>query len=128
MGSPPVYVAMNVLVVATLLPIILPGTATGKNSCSYQQRLRLHPASENGEWRHRAAAAVLRRHAGLAPLKADLLAAAWYSLPQPERAQAVIYTENYGDASAVNVYRPGCAGGHQRSQELLLLGTAHLYG
>lgn len=38
--------------------------------------------------------------------KADLLAAAYWSLPQAERAQAAIYTENYGDASAVNVYRP----------------------
>ena len=48
--------------------------------------------------------------------KADLLAAAWYSLPQAERAQAVIYTENYGDASAVNVYRPDvpeAISGHQ---------------
>jgi phage tail sheath protein FI len=45
-----------------------------------------------------------------------LLAAAWYSLPQAERAQAVIYTENYGDASAVNVYRPDvpeAISGHQ---------------
>ena len=48
--------------------------------------------------------------------KADLLAAAWYSLPQAERAQAVIYTENYGDASAVNVCRPDvpeAISGHQ---------------
>ncbi len=58
--------------------------------------------------------------------KADLLAAAWQSLPQAERAQAVIYTKNYGDASAVNVYRPDhergpvfiCRGPHENLHTL----------
>ena len=48
--------------------------------------------------------------------KADLLAGAYWSLPQAERAQAVVYTTNYGDASAVNVFRPDvpeAISGHQ---------------
>jgi hypothetical protein len=104
---------MNVLVIAILLPIILPVLPPAK-ILAYQQRHHVQPPkTENGttsplpqfyadmlDWRQ----------------KADLLAAAWYSLPQAERAQAVIYTENYGDASAVNVYRPDvpeAISGHQ---------------
>ena len=102
-GLTPVCVAMNVLVIAILLPILLPILPPAK-ILVYQQRLHLQPPKmENGttaplpqyyadmlDWRH----------------KADLQAAAWQSLPETERAQAVIYSENYGNASAVNVYRP----------------------
>jgi Dolichyl-phosphate-mannose-protein mannosyltransferase len=102
-GLTPVYVALNVLFLALLFPIILPVVPPAK-VLAYQQRHHLQPPkTENSmtaplpqffadmlDWRQ----------------KADLLAAAWYSLPQAERAQAAIYTENYGDASAVNVYRP----------------------
>jgi len=112
-GLVPVYVAVNVLVTAILLPIVLPVLPPAR-TLAYEQWLHLRPPKlENGataplpqyfadmlDWRH----------------KADLLAAAWYSLPQAERAQAVIYTGNYGDASAVNVYRPDvpeAISGHQ---------------
>ncbi len=112
-GLTPVYVAMHVLVIAILLPVILP-VLTPAKILAYQQRLHLEPPKmENGataplpqyyadmlDWRH----------------KADLLADAWQSLPEAERAQAVIYAENYGDASAVNVYRPDvpeAISGHQ---------------
>jgi Dolichyl-phosphate-mannose-protein mannosyltransferase len=112
-GLTPVYVAMNVLGFAILLPVILPVLPPAK-ILAYQQRMHLQPTK--------------RESAETAPLpqyfadmldwreKADLLAAAWYSLPEAERAQAVIYTENYGDASAVDVYRPdvpGAISGHQ---------------
>jgi 4-amino-4-deoxy-L-arabinose transferase-like glycosyltransferase len=102
-GLAPVYVALNVVVAAILLPIVLPVLPPAR-TLAYEQRLHLQPPKlEN------VATAPLPQY--IADMldwhqKADLLAAAWYSLPQAERAQAVIYTENYGDASAVNVYRP----------------------
>jgi hypothetical protein len=102
-GVIPVYVAMNVLAVAILLPIILPVLPPAK-ALAYQQRLHVQPPkTENG-----TTAALPQFFADMLDWreKADLLAAAWYSLPQAERPQAAIYTENYGDASAVNVYRP----------------------
>ena len=109
----PVYLAMNVLFIAILLPIILPVLPPAK-SLAYQQRLHLQPPkTENG-----TTAPLPQYYADMLDWrqKAGLLAAAWYSLPQAERAQAVIYTENYGDASAVNVYRPDvpeAISGHQ---------------
>ena len=109
----PAYVAMNVLVIAILLPVILPVLPPAK-SLAYQQRLHLQPPkTENG-----TTAPLPQYFADMLDWrqKADLLAAAWYSLPQAERAQAAIYTENYGDASAVNVYRtdvPQAISGHQ---------------
>jgi hypothetical protein len=112
-GLAPAYVALNVLVTAILLPIILPILPPAK-ILAYQQRLHLQqPKLENG-----ATAPLPQYFADMLDWrrKADLLAAAWYSLPQAERAQAVIYTENYGDASAVNVYRPDvpeAISGHQ---------------
>ncbi len=48
--------------------------------------------------------------------KADALAGAYWALPPEQRARAVIYTTNYGGASAVNVYRPdvpAAISGHQ---------------
>ncbi len=105
--------AINVLVIAILLPIILPVLPPAK-ILAYQQRLHLQPPKlENS-----ATAPLSQYFADMLDWrqKADLLAAAWYSLPQAERAQAVIYTENYGDASAVNVYRPDvpeAISGHQ---------------
>ena len=104
---------MDMLVIAILLPIILPVLPPAK-ILAYQQRLHLQPPKmENG-----ATAPLPQYYADMLDWrqKADLLAAAWYSLPQAERAQAVIYTENCGDASAVNVYRPDvpeAISGHQ---------------
>jgi hypothetical protein len=112
-GLTPVYVAMHVLVIAILLPITLP-VLPPANILAYQQRLHLQPPKmENG-----ATSPLPQYYADMLDWrqKADLLAAAWYSLPQAERARAVIYTENYGDASAVNVYRPDvpeAISGHQ---------------
>jgi hypothetical protein len=112
-GLTPVYVAMHVLVIAILLPIALP-VLPPANILAYQQRLHLQPPKmENG-----ATSPLPQYYADMLDWrqKADLLAAAWYSLPQAERAGAVIYTENYGDASAVNVYRPDvpeAISGHQ---------------
>ncbi len=47
---------------------------------------------------------------------ADKLAEAYWALSPEDRARAVIFTENYGEASAVNVYRPDvpvAVSGHQ---------------
>lgn len=112
-GLTPVYVATNVLLIALLLPIILPVLPPEK-ILAYQQRHHLQPPKMETE----TTAALPQYYADMLDWrqKADLLAAAWYSLPQAERAQAVIYTENYGDASAVNVYRPDvpeAISGHQ---------------
>jgi hypothetical protein len=102
-GLTPAYVALHVLGTAIALPVILPVLPPAQD-LAWMAKLHLQPPQmETGTtaplpqyfadmlgWRH----------------KADLLADAWLSLPPQERAQAVIYTKNYGDASAVAVYRP----------------------
>jgi Dolichyl-phosphate-mannose-protein mannosyltransferase len=112
-GLTPAYVALHVLTIAVILPVIIP-VLPPASTLAYQERLHIHPQKTETEttaplpqyiadmldWRH----------------KADLLAAAWLSLPATERAQAGIFTVNYGDASAVSVYRPDVApaiSGHQ---------------
>ncbi|MGH9560213.1 MAG: hypothetical protein ACRD3S_02065, partial [Terracidiphilus sp.] len=112
-GFTPRYVGFQVVGTAIFLPMILPVLAPAK-TLIYQQRLHFRPPKlENG-----ATAPLPQLYADMLDWrqKADLLANAWYSLPQAERAQAVIYTENYGDASAANVYRPDvpeAISGHQ---------------
>jgi hypothetical protein len=112
-GLTPVYVAMNVFAIAVLLPIILPVLPPAQ-IIAYQQRMHLQPPKlENA-----ATAPLPQYFADMLDWrqKADLLAAAWLSLPDAERSQAAIYTENYGDASAVNIYRPdvpAAISGHQ---------------
>lgn len=112
-GVVPAYVVVNVAMLAVVLPTILP-VLTPAKEITYLRRLHLRaPKMENGatailpqyfadmvDWRH----------------KANLLADAYWSLPQAERKDAVIYAKNYGDASAVNVYRPDvpeAISGHQ---------------
>jgi hypothetical protein len=112
-GLTPAYVALTVLITAVFLPVILPVLAPAK-ILAYQERLHFQPPKlENG-----ATAPLPQLYADMLDWrdKADLLAAAYLSLPQAERAGAAIYTENYGDASAVNVYRPDvpeAISGHQ---------------
>ena len=112
-GLTPVYVAMNVVAAAAILPVVIP-VLSPASTLAYQERLHMHPPKRETE----TTAPLPQYIADMLDWrqKADLLAAAWYSLPQAERAQAVIYTENYGDASAVNVYRPDvpeAISGHQ---------------
>jgi len=112
-GLTPAWVGLHALAVAVLLPLVLPVLSPAK-TIAFQNRTHLQqPKLETGTtaplpqyfadmlgWRH----------------KANLLAAAWLSLPPAERAQAVIYAKNYGDASAVSVYRPDvpeAISGHQ---------------
>ncbi len=112
-GLTPAYVALDALLIAFLLPLVLPVLPPAA-ILAYQQRLHVQPPkletsataplpqydADMLDWRH----------------KADLLAAAWLSLPVQERAQAGIFTTNYGDASAVTVYRPDvpqAISGHQ---------------
>ena len=109
----PAYVALNAAFIAVLLPIILPVLPPAQ-IIAYQARIHVQPPKTETA----LTAALPQYFADRLDLrqKADMLAAAWYSLPQPERAQAAIYTENYGDASAVNVYRlfvPQATSGHQ---------------
>ena len=109
----PAYVALNAAFIAVLLPIILPVLPPAQ-IIAYQARIHMQPPKTETA----LTAALPQYFADMLDWrqKADLLAAAWYSLPQAERAQAVIYTENYGDASAVNVYRPDvpeAISGHQ---------------
>lgn len=109
----PAWVLLHIAGTAMVLPMILP-VLPPKQEIAYLKRLPLQPPrTENSaraplpqsfadmlDWRH----------------KANLLADAYWSLPPAERAQAVIYAQNYGDASAVNVYRPDvpvAISGHQ---------------
>jgi hypothetical protein len=112
-GLTPAYVALHVLATAAMLPVIIP-VLPPASTLAYQERMHMHPPkmetattaplpqyiADMLDWRH----------------KADLLAAAWLSLPATERAQAGIYTVKYGGASAVSVYRPDvppAISGHQ---------------
>jgi len=109
----PAYVALNAAFIAVLLPIILPVLPPAQ-IIAYQARTHVQPPKTETEF----AAALPQYFADMLDWrqKADMLAAAWYSLPQAERPQAAIDTENYGDASAVNVYRPDvpqAISGHQ---------------
>jgi hypothetical protein len=112
-GVTPAYVALNVAFIAVLLPIILPVLPPAR-TIAYEARIHVQPPRTETE----TTAALPQYDADMLDWrqKADLLASAWYSLPQAERARAVIYTGNYGDASAVNVYRPDvpqAISGHQ---------------
>jgi hypothetical protein len=112
-GLTPAYVALHVLSIAILLPVILPVLPPAAE-LAYMKRLHMQPPKTETE----LTAALPQYFADMLDWrqKADMLAAAWYSLPQAERPQAAIYTENYGDASAVNVYRPDvpqAISGHQ---------------
>ena len=102
-GLTPAYVALNAAFIAVLLPIILPVLPPAQ-FLAYQARIHVQPPKTETA----LTAALPQFFADMLDWrqKADMLAAAWYSLPQAERPQAAIYTENYGDASAVNVYRP----------------------
>jgi 4-amino-4-deoxy-L-arabinose transferase-like glycosyltransferase len=109
----PAYVALNAVFIAVLLPIILPVLPPAQ-IIAYQARLHVQPPKTETA----LTAALPQLFADMLDWrqKADMLAAAWYSLPQAERPQAAIFTENYGDASAVNVYRPDvppAISGHQ---------------
>jgi Dolichyl-phosphate-mannose-protein mannosyltransferase len=112
-GLTPAYVALHLLATAIALPVILP-VLTPARELAYMKRLHLHPPKLETE----TTAALPQYFADMLDWrdKANLLAAAWWSLPSAERAQAVIYAKNYGDASAVSVYRPDvpqAISGHQ---------------
>ena len=112
-GLTPAYVALNAAFIAVLLPIILP-VLPPERIIAYQARLHVQPPKTETE----TTAELPQYFADMLDWrqKADMLAAAWYSLPKAERPEAVIYTGNYGAASAVNVYRPDvpeAISGHQ---------------
>ena len=55
---------------------------------------------------------------------------AWFSLPAGQRASAVIFASNYGEASAINVLRAGNRppAGRKRAQHLLVVGPGQPAG
>ncbi len=102
-----------------------PGIAPRKESCIPESAASAAP--ENGEWHHRTPAAVLRRHAGLAAEgglagRCLVLAAAGGARSGRDLHGKLWRRERRERIPA------GCAGGHQRSPELLSVGTAHVYG
>lgn len=112
-GFVPANVGLYVLGAAITLPVVLPVLRPAAE-IAYMRRLHLAPPKlENS-----ASAALPQYFADMLDWrhKAKLLADAYLSLPPAERAQAAIFTQNYGDASAVNVYRPdvpAAISGHQ---------------
>jgi 4-amino-4-deoxy-L-arabinose transferase-like glycosyltransferase len=109
----PGYVALHAVGTAMVLPAILP-VLKPASEIAYMQRLHLSPPKmETG-----ATAALPQYFADMLDWrhKANLIADAYWSLPPAERKEAAIYAVNYGDASAVNVYRPDvptAISGHQ---------------
>ena len=112
-GLTPAYVGLHVLATAVFLPVMV-AVLPPAGELAYMARLHFQPPKlENG-----TAAALPQYFADMLDWrhKADLLADAWHSLPPSEQAEAVIYTKNYGDASAVTIYRPDvppAISGHQ---------------
>ena len=109
----PAYVALNAAFIAVVLPSIFP-VLPAAQIIAYLARIHAQPPKTESAF----AAPLPQYFADMLDWrqKADMLAAAWYSLPQRERPEAAIYTGNYGDASAVNVYRPDvpqAISGHQ---------------
>lgn len=112
-GLVPIWVLLHGMGTALLLPLLLP-VLPPEQEVAYLKRFHLQaPRLENADH-----ARLPQSFADMLDWKqkANLLAAAYWSLPPAERAQAVIYAQNYGDASAVNVYRPDvpvAISGHQ---------------
>ena len=109
----PIYitlmVAFGVLGVLVALPVLKPAVFV-----SFTERTHLRPHVNES-----ASTALLPPY--LADMTgwqemADTLAGVYWSLPAADREKAVIFGGNYGDASAVNVYRPDvpmAISGHQ---------------
>lgn len=112
-GVVPAYVVVHAALIAVALPMVLPLLPPARE-LAYMAKLHMRPPKiETG-----ATAALPQYFADMLDWKhkANLLADAYWSLPAAERKDAVIYTTNYGDASAVNVYRPDvpeAISGHQ---------------
>ena len=109
----PVYAATLVLLAAIALPLALPILPPSRY-VAYTARLgRKTPETQTFD--HAALPQYFADMRGWRQ-KADALADAYWSLSPADRADAVIYTTNYGGASAFNVYRPDvpvAVSGHQ---------------
>ncbi len=109
----PVYALLLVVMAAIALPLALP-VLRPEQYVAYTARLgRKTPETQTFD--HAALPQYFADMRGWKE-KADALAGAYWALPAEERARAVIYTTNYGGASAVNVYRPDvpvAVSGHQ---------------
>lgn len=109
----PAYAAALVIMAAIALPLSLPVLAP-EQYVAYTRRLgRKTPETQTFD--HAALPQYFADQRGWKE-KADALATAYLALPPEDRAKAVIYTTNYGGASAVAVYRPDvpvAVSGHQ---------------
>ena len=99
----PAYLACLVALTAVAFPIILP-VLTPEAYIRYIARLGMRPP-ETQTFDHAALPQYFADQRGW-PQMADALANAYLALPPAERARAVIYGTNYGEAAAVAVYRP----------------------
>lgn len=109
----PAYVGLTALGIALLLPMILPVLPPAQ-TVAFFERTHLKP-HETQTFDHAPLPQFYADMLGWREM-ANKLADAYWSLPPQERAKAVIYGKNYGDASAVNVYRPDvpvAISGHQ---------------
>jgi hypothetical protein len=90
--------------VLTFMPIVLPVLPVDAY-LRYQDRLPFEiPRSENGHM-----AAALPQHYADEFGWPEMVAAAarvYHSLPEEEREKAVIYTDNYGEAAAIDLFGP----------------------
>lgn len=109
----PAYTVALLLLAAIALPLALP-VLRPEQYVAYTQRLG-QKTPETQTFDHAALPQYFADMRGWKQ-KADAMAGAYWALPPDERARAVLYTTNYGGASAINVYRPDvpvAVSGHQ---------------
>jgi Dolichyl-phosphate-mannose-protein mannosyltransferase len=102
-GLVPAYAGVHAVCIAALLPMMIPFLPPAQY-IAYMQTIHMKPH----ETQTFDKAPLPQYYADMLgwPEMANKLADAYWSLPPAERAKAVIYGTNYGEASAVNVYRP----------------------
>jgi hypothetical protein len=109
----PAYLASLAALAAVALPLTLP-VVSPEAYVRYTQRLGQHP-QETQTFDHAPLPQYFADQRGW-PQMADALANAYLALPPEQRARAVIYGTNYGEAAAVAIYRPDvptAISGHQ---------------
>ena len=119
------YIALNAAFIAVLLPVILPVLPPAQ-MIAYQARIHVQPPKTETAFTA-ALPRVLRGYAGLAAEGGHagrcLVLAAAGRAPTGRDLHGELWRRERGERVPA-----GCAASHQRTPELLLLGTAHLYG
>jgi hypothetical protein len=109
----PAYLGCLAVLTAIAFPLILP-VLPPEAYIRYTARLGMHPP-ETQTFDHAALPQYFADQRGW-PQMANALADAYLALPPAERARAVIYGRDYGEAAAVLIYRPdvpAAISGHQ---------------